>query len=98
MFKVLALGPPLTQSLQCTLVHAFASCPFVRPTQWGETAGYDLECRLNSYGLVHFQESPSGDSALETHFPGDLGWSETHGWDADDGKGALNFFSAASFF
>lgn len=32
---------------------------------------------------------------METCFPGGLGWSGTCGWDAGDGKGALNFFAAA---
>lgn len=64
----------------------------------GGTAGYALESCLSSCGLVHFQGSPSGDGALETHFPGDLGWSGTHGWDAGCGKGTMSFFTAAGHF
>ena len=42
---------------------AFASCPFLHPTQWGGvewgTAGNALECRLHSGAPVHFQEVTS---------------------------------------
>lgn len=61
----------------------------------GATAGYALECCLNSCGLVHFQGSPGPDSALETCVAWD---GRTHGWDAGDEKEALSFFRPAGHF